>query len=157
MHDSSPEGREPAAGAAGRALLELLLEVAPTFRQVAALGQKMGTRTERGAHLGLMRLLAEHGPLTVPQLANERQVSRQHVQILVNDLLNKGWLELVDNPRHKRSRLVRFTPLGQSVFDDMAVRLDSWTEERARLFTPAEVRTTRRVLKRIRDAISLDV
>ena len=25
MHDSSPEGREPAAGAAGRALLELLL------------------------------------------------------------------------------------------------------------------------------------
>lgn len=155
MQDDSAPRRAPPTSATSQTLLELILEVAPTFRQVAALGQKMGTRTERGAYLGLMRLLEEQGPLTVPQLARERQVSRQHVQTVVNELLERGWLELVENPSHKRSKLVRFTPLGVATFDDMTLRLQDWTEEKAKLFTTSEVRIARRVLKQIRDAISL--
>ena len=51
-------------------------------------------------------------PATVPQLARMRPVSRQHIQLIVNDLKDKGLVELVDNPAHKRSRLVQLTAAG---------------------------------------------
>lgn len=56
--------------------------------------------------------LRESGPATVPDLARARGVSRQFVQTVVNDLLGAGLVELLENPRHKRSKLVAITNMG---------------------------------------------
>ena len=61
---------------------------------------------------GVLRDLHRRGPQTVPQLARARPVSRQHIQSLVNDLEDDGYVELIDNPAHQRSRLVRLTAAG---------------------------------------------
>jgi DNA-binding MarR family transcriptional regulator len=62
---------------------------------------------------GLLRGLVRYGPRTVPALARTRSVTRQHVQSVVNVLLAEGMVELCDNPRHARSRIVRATAAGE--------------------------------------------
>ncbi len=59
------------------------------------------------------------GPQTVPQMARARPVSRQHIQTIVNDLIEERHVELVVNPAHKRSHLVRLTRKGKEMVDAM--------------------------------------
>jgi DNA-binding MarR family transcriptional regulator len=72
----------------------------------------------RGVLFGLDR----SGPQTVPQMARARPVSRQHIQTLVNPLVERHYVELFDNPAHKRSKLVRLTPKGRRLVDRMRKR-----------------------------------
>jgi len=62
---------------------------------------------------GVLMSLDDLGPRTVPQLARMRPVSRQHMRTVVNALRDLRLVELVDNPEHKRSRLVRLTHRGE--------------------------------------------
>lgn len=62
------------------------------------------------------------GPQTVPQMARVRPVSRQHIQGLVNSLLEAGLVEMTENPAHKRSKLVTATTAGRAAFASMRTR-----------------------------------
>ncbi len=59
------------------------------------------------------------GPQTVPQMARVRSVSRQHIQGLVNQLMDGGYAEYAANPAHKRSLLVSPTERGRETFSAM--------------------------------------
>src|SRR5262245_52173951 len=61
----------------------------------------------------ILRSLAHQGPQTVPYLARTRNVSRQHIQVQVNQLASDGYVEFVDNPAHQRSRLVQISLSGK--------------------------------------------
>ena len=67
----------------------------------------------------ILRNLVELGPKTVPELAGMRPISRQYVQVLVNGLRDDGLVELIKNPAHKRSKLVRITEEGRSLLREM--------------------------------------
>jgi DNA-binding MarR family transcriptional regulator len=73
-----------------------------------------------------MRAVLEHlslnGPATVPAIARSREVSRQHIQTLVNDLVAGGLAALEPNPAHQRSALVRLTPEGKAAIGRMKRR-----------------------------------
>jgi DNA-binding MarR family transcriptional regulator len=71
---------------------------------------------------GVLFSLDHPGPQTVPQLAKARPVSRQHIQMLVNPLIERGYVEAVDNPAHRRSKLVRLTRKGRGLVDRMRRR-----------------------------------
>lgn len=51
----------------------------------------------------VMSALAAEDGRTVPQLARERAVSRQHIQSVVNEMLAAGLVEATRNPAHRRS------------------------------------------------------
>lgn len=68
---------------------------------------------------GILRGLVRYGPRTVPQLARSRAVTRQHTQEVVDGLVADGLAELVSNPAHKRSRLVRATARGAALVQRM--------------------------------------
>ncbi|MGO8917821.1 MAG: MarR family transcriptional regulator [Stellaceae bacterium] len=59
-----------------------------------------------------MRSLTLVGPLTVPEIAKMRPTSRQRMQRLADELAAEGLVEFIDNPRHRRSKLVRLTRKG---------------------------------------------
>lgn len=59
---------------------------------------------------------------TVPQAARARPVSRQYVRRPANRLLGEGWVELADNPAHKRPRPVRPTPRGEGFVEEIGHR-----------------------------------
>ncbi len=68
------------------------------------------------ADRAVMEFLYPDERLTVPAIASRYQVSRQHVQVTVNRLLERQLLQSVANPRHKRSPLIALTPDGQDQF-----------------------------------------
>lgn len=96
----------------------------PLTLSVRSLFHKLGdavTALHEGSGVsGGMRAVLESvvtgGPQTVPQLARIRPVSRQHIQLLVNALLAVGLVEYLDNPAHRRSRLVGATEKGRTLF-----------------------------------------
>jgi DNA-binding MarR family transcriptional regulator len=96
--------------------------VALFFRLRAVLEDIHGHSEISGSMRGVMRDLYANGPQTVPQMARRRPVSRQHIQAIVNDLQRAGLVTLAENPRHKRSRLVQLTALGERELQDIFAR-----------------------------------
>src|SRR5919201_1106620 len=108
------------------AIGELILEVAQCFFRIRAIGQKTGLITSwGGGAFGFMRSLALLGPLTVPQIAQMRPTSRQRMQRLADELAGDGLVEFVDNPEHRRSKLVQLTPKGDARYRELDARLRS--------------------------------
>ena len=106
------------------AIAELMLEVAQCFFRIRAVGQKTGLITSwGGGAFGFMRSLALLGPLTVPQIAEMRPTSRQRMQRLADELAAEGLVEFIDNPKHRRSKLVRLTPKGDARYRELNARL----------------------------------
>jgi DNA-binding MarR family transcriptional regulator len=62
---------------------------------------------------GVMMSMAAGAPRTVPDLARERPVSRQHMQTVVNELLAAGLVETQRNPAHRRSPLIVLSEEGR--------------------------------------------
>jgi DNA-binding MarR family transcriptional regulator len=83
------------------------------------------------ADRAVMEFLFPDHALSVPEIARRYKVSRQHVQVTVNGLIEKGLVRSTENPRHKRSRLIRLSSLGRDCFDEI---LCNETELLERLF-----------------------
>ncbi|HSG01317.1 MAG TPA: MarR family winged helix-turn-helix transcriptional regulator [Vicinamibacterales bacterium] len=75
-----------------------------------------------GGERSVLVELAEGEPRTVPEMARSRPVTRQHIQSLVNPLAGRGLVELIHNPRHRRSKLVRITEAGREVVARLRTR-----------------------------------
>lgn len=71
---------------------------------------------------GMLRNLLANGPMTVPQLAALRPVSRQYVQKVVNALEGQGLVERRPNSAHRRSKLVVLTAEGRACLAKIATR-----------------------------------
>jgi DNA-binding MarR family transcriptional regulator len=65
------------------------------------------------ARRGILRGLVQFGAQTVPNLARARSVSRQHVQGLIDALVDDKLVEVLPNPAHRRSPLIQVTAAGE--------------------------------------------
>src|SRR5262249_45572598 len=116
-------GASPTVDSKAEAVAELTLEVAQCFFRIRALGQKTGLITSwGGGSFGFMRSLALLGPLTVPQIAQMRPTSRQRMQRLADELAVEGLVKFIDNPKHRRSKLVQLTRKGDARFRELNAR-----------------------------------
>jgi len=61
----------------------------------------------------VMSALAAEDGRTVPELARERAVSRQHTQSVINEMLAAGLVEATRNPSHRRSARFVLTEEGR--------------------------------------------
>ena len=136
---------------AGKVMEELMSETIATFFRLRAMGQQIGAVTPNGSgYWGLMRSLKQEGAQTVPQLARSRPVSRQHIQKLANEMIAEGVIELVDNPAHKRSKLLRLTSKGEVVFQELNQQIASVAINLAEDIDVKELQIAVQVLKQIR-------
>ena len=98
------------------ALRQLIDETRGLFHKLGRAAERLHeTDALSGGERAVLLELADAGPRTVPDMARRRHVSRQHIQATVNPLLERGLLELAENPRHRRSKLVRITAAGRDV------------------------------------------
>ncbi len=74
------------------------------------------------ADRAVMEFLHPDENLSVPEIAERYQVSRQHVQVTVNSLSDAGILVAKVNPRHKRSPLIALTNKGKRMFRTIMAR-----------------------------------
>jgi len=108
--------------------------------------------TPTAGRRGVLTDLLEEGALTVPEMARRRNVSRQHVQVMVNSLVEDGLVTLEPNPRHKRSRLVTITGQGRKTVRAMLDREAALLRRFPMRATPTEVARASEVLRGITEA-----
>src|SRR5271157_1804625 len=95
------------------ALLRLFDEIPALFHLLRAVaGDVHGQDVSSAGKRGVLRSLDSEGPQTVPQMARARNVSRQHIQVLVNGLFEDGLVVSEENPAHRKSPLVCLTAKG---------------------------------------------
>jgi DNA-binding MarR family transcriptional regulator len=106
-------------------------------RLFRAMGQRANEKlSDRGltaADRAVLEFLSVADALTVPEIATRYQVSRQHIQVMVNGLVAKGLLTTRKNPQHKRSLLIALTARGRKLFasilDEDLATIEEWFAE----------------------------
>jgi len=104
----------------------------------------------------VLEKLIERGPMTVPDMARMRPVTRQHIQSLVNPLLDLDYVETLPNPAHRRSPLIRATAAGEKKF--LAMRqLENTAFRKLQMdVSAAQFQSANQVLTAIVDALTGD-
>src|SRR5215510_10916668 len=145
-------GAGPIVDSKAEAIAELMLEVAQCFFRIRAVGQKTGFITSwGGGAFGFIRSLALLGPLTVPQIAQMRPTSRQRMQRLADELAAEGLVEFIDNPRHRRSKLVRLTRKGHTRYLELNARFLAVASTMGAGLGEADIRNTTEIVRRLSD------
>lgn len=142
---------EPRATTAYR----LVVRTLDAYFALREAGRRLGAVSERGGGTwGLLRILAEGGPTTVPRIADLRGVTRQRIQQIVDELADAGLVVLADNPRHRRSRLVTLTREGRRRFDVVDARVRAAAVEHTRAIASADLGAAVRSLEALLDSLA---
>ncbi|AXK45293.1 MarR family winged helix-turn-helix transcriptional regulator [Brachybacterium saurashtrense] len=135
-------------------LAEVYVALGPVYRRVARIVEQ--DEQVSGLSVGVRNVLDQlrrDGRRTVPQLARTQDLSRQYTQRMVDRARADGLVELVDNPAHRRSRLVRLTPAGDAAIAAVLARERSRLERVGGDLTAAELAGTLRVLHHMDQAL----
>jgi DNA-binding MarR family transcriptional regulator len=140
--------RTPAA----EALTDLILEVFRVNGDLLAEGNRL-TRpfAQSSARWQILGALRNH-PHTVAGIARDMGLARQSVQRTADLLAAEGLVEYTHNPAHRRSKLVRLTPLGLELLALISGRQVAWTNELAEAMPVGEkeLRAALEVLRHLR-------
>lgn len=136
-------------------VLDLSVAVIEFYFRIEAVTQATAGFASAGGEWGVLRSLVHEGPMTVPELARSRPVSRQHCQTIANALEAQGLIEFIENPKHKTSKLMRVTKKGAARFQSMKKQFLEAARVYAPFFTAAEVTVATDVCRRARDMIEV--
>jgi DNA-binding MarR family transcriptional regulator len=145
-----------ARGRGGEAedVLTLIIEIVQNFHRLRALGRASGVVSEWGGGTwGFLRTLALAGPQTVPDIARARPVARQRIQRLADEAAASGLVEFIDNPRHRRSKLVQLTAKGEAEYARMSAVILARCARLAKNLDAAEVKRAAATLSRLREGL----
>ena len=137
------------------ALQAVVANVVTCQQSLQQQGMKLGSVSKGGnTFWGVLRLIHEQGAMTVPQIAQHRKVSRQAIQVMIDEYVNEGFLQFQDNPQHKRSKLVALTHAGLKEFNQLSAVIFSQLEKAAQEFKKEELQTAARVLAKLQSLLN---
>jgi len=138
----------------GPALADVFRVVGPLYRHAArAVSEDEPLEQVSTGVRAVLEWVQVAGPATVPAVARSIATSRQFVQRMVNEAVDRGLVEMGDNPTHKRSRLVVLTPEGRAVIDRITAREQGVLAETAGELTRDDIDTCLRVLRHMLDRV----
>ena len=98
-------------------LYPFIWKIRRVFQQLRNISDEM--LAEQGinpSQRAVLEVLSGEERFSVPQIAKQLTVTRQHIQVLVNELLAKELVNSAENPFHKRSPLISITAKGKKLF-----------------------------------------
>jgi DNA-binding MarR family transcriptional regulator len=137
-----------------RTLYQVIRQVRSCFNQLRALGDELHRDLGITASMrAVMESLAEDGEQTVPQIARVKGVSRQHIQVNVDELLSSALIVLRENPAHRRSPFVALTKKGHTAFKEMRGREAKTLELLAHDFHSDQLEQAVETLVQLKDSL----
>lgn len=139
-------------------LFEVIRLARPLYRTLVRAVERQLEGTGISVALrGVLEVLADDGPRTVPQIARLLGVGRQFVQRLMDDATADGLVRGEDNPAHRRSLLYSLSDKGRVVFGKIRSRERAITSQVASGVTRADVAASLRVITHtLREFAKLD-
>ena len=149
MSQPPAAGARPGRSAAGDALTDLVIR---TFRlnglflaAAEEIARPSGLSPARWQVLGAVL----RGPLTVSGVARAMGLTRQSVQRLADALVEDGMAEFVDNPAHRRAKLLAPTERGWDAIAIIRPRQYAWTHEVTAGISAEELRAAVATIDRV--------
>ena len=134
---------------------EVIWLVRRLFRSLAYKSNEMLEELEiTAADRAVMEFLYPDKKLSVPEIASRYRVSRQHVQVTINPLVERGLLLTEPNLRHKRSVLVALTKSGRALFKSVINRESRVIDELFSEISSSNVKTTAATLNALLSALT---
>jgi DNA-binding MarR family transcriptional regulator len=131
-------------------MVALTQAVRSVFNRLKALSDELhGDLDVTTAMRAVMETLSDAGPMTVPQIAKVKGVTRQHIQLLADALVEGGFASVKENPAHRRSSLIVLTDKGRRAFAKMRAREAPLIEEISAEFDAQELDRATAVLTRL--------
>lgn len=132
-------------------LREWIDEIRSCFHQLGAAATDIHSAIHlTGAGRAVLESLVRFGDQTVPQMASARPVSRQHIQTIVDALIEDGLVESVANPAHRRSSLIALTAKGRRTMAAATVREREALQLLGTAFSEDELRQSIELTARLR-------
>lgn len=143
-----------------RPIDELIFEIFRVNDRLLAVGdatvKDLGLTSARWLVLGAVALSGT--PPTVAQIARTMGLTRQGVQRLTNDMTAAGLVEMQDNPKDRRARVVQLTDEGRKAYEAALQRWrEEWTAQMEEILTAEEITETMRRLRRLRGLVQARV
>lgn len=136
-------------------IYELILEVRAAFRALRVFSDQMNeARGITATRRAVIEYLADHGQATVPQIAEAKAVTRQHIQVVADELAAQGLAGWANNPAHQRSRLLGLSDRGAAVFADIRREEAAYLERLGQALDDASIAAGRQVLQDLRLALA---
>ena len=127
-------------------------------RLFRALSQKSNESLEEFgiavADRAVMEFLCPDKMLSVPKIAEQYKVSRQHIQTTVNSLLDAGFVATRDNPRHKRSPLIMLNSKGRELFGAILSKDEEIIEVLFSRISKSSIQVTQQTLQSLLNEVS---
>jgi DNA-binding MarR family transcriptional regulator len=147
----------PARTAEGDVATDVVLETFRVNGLLVAAGNRLAAA--EGLTAALWQVLGPVAlagrPLTVPQIARRMGLTRQAVQASVNRLRSEGLAETRENLDHRRSPLIRLTPLGRQKYEALDRRQIRWINELSAGLKLADLAAAVRLLRDLSDRLEM--
>ena len=135
-------------------VVELAWAILDTFTKMKEATDRVtagaGQSTPR---FSVLREIAVKGPMSVADIARARRAARQGVQRLARELVADGLIEVVPNPRHRRSPHFKLTATGNRVITALLAEQDATARRVAPKLQAQQVRNAISVLRRFGELI----
>jgi DNA-binding MarR family transcriptional regulator len=114
-----------------------------------ALTRPAGLTSARWQVLGVI----DHAPATVADIARTMGLRRQSVQQTADALVADGLALFVENPRHRRAKLLEPTADGRSSLAEVERAHAEWADALAAQLQPSQIEAATAVLRALTDAL----
>ena len=143
----------------GRAVTALIVEVFRLNGRLLAAGDTLvahvGLTSARWQVLGA--IAAAPTAETVARLARNMGVYRQGVQRIVNELADEGLVEFLDNPHHRRAKLVTLSKTGRKAFEAADRLQKPWADALAAGLDASGLVAATQIARALRQRLEKDV
>ncbi|MDQ0795084.1 MarR family winged helix-turn-helix transcriptional regulator [Streptomyces sp. B1I3] len=102
----------------------------------------------------VLTLLAKYGEMRITRLAELLAVDMSVTSRHVAHVVDNGWIERFPDPADKRSRILRLTPAGDALLDDLTRRTTEMFAHNLIDWSDEEVGQLNTLLSRLRDSFS---
>ena len=144
----------PARTAAGDAFTDLVVDVAWLGGIFTSIGEALGRLGGQTLARWVILDAIEDGPATVAQIARRRGIARQAVQRVADLLVEDGLAAYEPNPSHRRAKLLRPTPDGQTALHTISVAQKAWADAVGAEIGPAKLARATQLVREIRTAVA---
>ena len=148
--DAAPTARTPAGDAFTELVVHLLRLNGILAAEGEALARPAGQTTARWQVLAMV----EDDPHTVARIARTLGLARQSVQRVADALEAAGLVRYVDNPNHRRARLVSLTDEGRAALASIQAEQRPWADRLGAAVGEPSLRRANAILDRVLEVLS---
>jgi len=133
-------------------MAQFIWKIRRSFQRLASESNELLMADDINAsHRAVLQFLDHNELETVANMARAHDVRRQHIQQIVNDLLEKKLVKTFENPSHKRSFLVKRTKAGDILFNKIKNTESTLFKEMVKEFNSEALQTAIETLTQLND------